>query len=440
MKKARYILTLGCFLLLFGCREAPAAEVSEATAVPTQIATEVATEVVTEAATEIPTEPATVTAVPTNTATPTETATATAVPTDTTTPTPTAEPTEAATATAVPATATTAPPVPVSAPPPAPVVSAGNLLSNPSFELGNASWEVHNSGQSIQNFYAAGNNPQFVHSGQQAAFQLGPMNASTFRNIYFQRVSGNVTPGATYRASAWIKIWSSSGENRLISENPGDFSARLCLNTMGESDPQLATSVCTGFVRPLDTWQLISVDAVAASDRLSIMLVSEYTGANRPAHNEAIWDDASIAGAPSAATATPPPAAEPVRPNPIAFNPTALRDSMNGVRSAIEQAGGLLDRLYNGEPGRCAEYQGYYDNAIRSATYSGVPDDWAGIYNDYIFAVEHFLATNESINSLCDNGGGTLSALNYGAARTGINDSLNRLIPAIEAANAKIGG
>jgi hypothetical protein len=113
---------------------------------------------------------------------------------------------------------------------------------------------------------------------------------------------------------------------------------------------------------------------------------------------------------------------------------------MNGARSIIEQAGGLLDRLYNGEPGRCEEYQGYYDDGIRTATYSGVPDDWAGIYNDYIFAVENFLATNESIDSLCDSGGGGLSALNYGAARQGINHSLDRLIPAIEAANAKLGG
>ncbi|MCB9006397.1 MAG: hypothetical protein H6656_03325 [Ardenticatenaceae bacterium] len=144
--------------------------------------------------------------------------------------------------------------------------------------------------------------------------------------------------------------------------------------------------------------------------------------------------------APSSATATPPPPAAPVRPNPVAFNPTALRDSMNNGRSIIEQAGGLLDRLFNGENQTCQEYQGYYDDAIRSATYSGVPDDWAGIYNEYIFAVENFIATNESINALCDGGGGVISALNYGAARQGINDSLNRLIPAIEAANAKLGG
>lgn len=433
MKKARYILALGCLLLLFGCREAPAAEVAEATAVPTPIATEV----VSEAATEIPTEPATATTVPTNTATPTETATATAVPTDTTTPTSTAEPTEAATETAVPATSTTVPPAPVSAPPPAPAPAGPNLLSNPGFEFDGASWEQQNVGSPMRDFYEVNGNPQFVHSGQKAALDL--ING---RTVIFQRIESNIVPGVTYRAGVWVKIWSSSGEDRTVSDNPGDVGAQVCINVTGESDPYLDTSFCSGIVRPLDAWQFISVDGVAVTERLTIMLVSGFTGQSYPVHNEAIWDDATMGTAPSAATATPPPAASsnPVRPNPITFSPTALRDSMNGARSDIEQAGGLLDRLYNGEPGRCAEYQGYYDNIIRSATYSGVPEDWAGIYNDYIFAVEHFLATNSNIDSLCDGGGGNVSELNYGTARIGINDSLNRLIPAIEAANAKIGG
>jgi hypothetical protein len=227
----------------------------------------------------------------------------------------------------------------------------------------------------------------------------------------------------------------------MISENPGDFGVQLCINTAGEADPNLDTSFCTGIMRPLDSWQFLSVDGVATTDRLTIILVSNFYGSNRPAHNEAIWDDATLGLAPSAATPTPNPvASQPVRPQPIGFSATGLRDSMNSVRSSIEQAGGLLDRLNNGEPGQCPEYQGYYDDAIRSATYAGVPDDWAAIYNDYIFAVENFLSTNQSIDELCDAGGGNLTALNYGVARMGINDSLNRLIPAIEAANAKLGG
>ncbi|MAT99180.1 MAG: hypothetical protein CL608_18700 [Anaerolineaceae bacterium] len=258
---------------------------------------------------------------------------------------------------------------------------------------------------------------------------------------FFQRVSGDVVvPGTTYRAGVWVKIWSSSGEDRTVSENPGDVGAQVCINVIGESDRWLDTSFCSGIVRPVDTWQFISVDGVAQTDRISILLVAGYTGPNYPVHNEVMWDDATLGTAPAAATATPPPASGPVRPNPVAFDAVALRNSMNGIRSAIEQAGGLLDRFYNGESQTCTEYQGYYDDVIRSATYSGVPEDWAGIYNDTIFAVENFLATNESIDFLCDSGGGTPSALNYGTARQGINDSLDRLIPAIEAANAKLGG
>ncbi len=249
--------------------------------------------------------------------------------------------------------------------------------------------------------------------------------------------------GTTYRAGGWFKVWSSTQEDRSVSVNPADIRGRICLNSFGDDAIDLPTTICSGWVQPFDVWQFISIDAVSTNDRVTVILQVTLFNNDNPngaIHMETLWDDITLGLAPTAATATPPPAAGPVRPNPIAFNPTALRDSMNGVRSMIEQEGGLLDRLYNGQGGTCVEFQGYYDDAIRSATYSGVPDDWAGLYNDYIFAVENFLATNESINSLCDSGSGVISALNYGAARTGINDSLNRLIPAIEAANAKIGG
>jgi hypothetical protein len=424
------IIMICCVVVLLGCQEAPAAEVAEATAVPPTNTT---------IPTELPTETATNTAVPTATQTNTPTPEPTATPTETPTAEPTATntPTATATTTAAPATATTAPPAPVSAPPPAPAPAGPNLLANPGFELDGASWEVYKPGQpSVYfNMYTAADNPQFVHSGQKALADL-----MTSRTIYSQRVENNIIPGTTYRAGVWLKIWSSSGEDRTISENPGEVGAQVCINGAGEGDPNHESSHCSTIVRPLDVWQFISVSGIAETDRLTIMLVSFYTGQNRPTHNEAIWDDATLGTAPSAATPTPAPAAEPVRPNPIGFSPNALSDSMNSVRWTIEQAGGLLDRLFNGENQTCAEYQGYYDDAIRNATYSDVADDWAGLYNDYIFAVENFLATNESINALCDGGGGGLSQLNYGAARSGINASLDRLIPAIEAANAKLGG
>ncbi|MCP4420925.1 MAG: hypothetical protein GY805_30310 [Chloroflexi bacterium] len=436
MKNATRIFAICCLLLLIGCQQDSVAEVVVETAVVSEVIKETAVATATKSptteptATIDPTETPTETAVPTMTQTPTASPTPTEEPTATNTATATLEPTE----TAVPATATTAALPP---PPPAPAPSGANLLNDPSFELGSASWGIKNARESVYNFYTAADNPQFVHSGQLAAFKH-----RTHQTTYYQRISSNITPGTTYRAGVWVKIWSSSGEDRTVSENPGDFGAQVCINTTGETDPNLENSICSGIVRPLDSWQFISIDAIAETDRIAILLVSGSYGPNAPAHNEAIWDDATLGLAPSAATPTPVAAGptQPVRPQPVGFEATALRDSMNSVRSSIEQAGGLLDRLYNGEPGQCTEYQGYYDDAIRSATYSGVAEDWAGIYNEYIFAVENFLATNENIDALCDGGGGVLSDLNYGAARSGINDSLNRLIPAIEAANGKLGG
>lgn len=425
MKKVVYLALFTCLFWLAGCADRSAEEVAQATAVVPEAATEIPT--------EVPTEPATATTAPTNTTAPT--ATATTAPTDTPEPTatntaaptvaPTETPTTAPTATAVPATATTAPPAPVAAPPPAPAPSGPNLLANPGFEVAATGWTNFS-------YHTADSQPNFVRSGQRSLQGGGKV---------WQRVTTNIEAGTTYRAGGWFKVWSSTGEDRTVSVNPSDIRGRICLNTFGDDALELPTTICSGWVRPLDVWQYISIDAVATNDRVTVILqVALFNNDNNAIHTSTMWDDISLGLAPISATATPPPAAEPVRPNPVAFNPTALRDSMNSVRSTIEQEGGLLDRLYNGQGGTCAEFQGYYDDAIRSATYSGVPEDWAGIYNDYIFAVEHFLATNENINSLCDNGGGGISSLNYGAARTGINDSLNRLIPAIEAANTKIGG
>lgn len=434
MKKVPHILALCCLFLFIGCQEEPAAEVAEATAVVSEAVTETAvpptnTAEPTDAPTEVPTE----TAVPTETKSPTPepTATNTATPTEEPpTETPTSAPTATNTvmATAVPATSPTAPP-PVAAPPPAPAPSGPNLLVNPSFEFGSTGWEQPN-GSTNFSFHTSDSQPQFIHSGQQAYHGLGRA---------WQKVSG-VNPGTTYRAGGWLKIWSSTQDDRNVSVNPADILGRVCLNTNGDDEMSLPTTICSSWAGPYDVWQFISVDGVATNDRVTVILQVVLNNRNDAVHIDAIWDDITLGTAPSDATATPPPPAAPVRPNPIAFNATALRDSMNSARSIIEQAGGLLDRLYNGEPGRCAEYQGYYDDAIRSATYSGVPDDWAGIYNDYIFAVENFISTNISIDLLCDDGGGVVSQLNYGASRMGINDSLDRLIPAIEAANAKLGG
>jgi hypothetical protein len=117
-----------------------------------------------------------------------------------------------------------------------------------------------------------------------------------------------------------------------------------------------------------------------------------------------------------------------------------MRDSMNNSRFNLEQMGGLLDRLVRGSRETCEEYTKYYRGLVGSARYDGVPTEWQGVYNEYMFAVQHGSEKNQPIFDLCfENQGGGITELNYGVARTGVNDSLNRLIPAIETANAMLG-
>ncbi len=419
------LFSLLVLLILAGCGSPEATPVAQATpphthtAVPTETAVP-PTATTTPTDTPAPTETATAT----ETATPVPTATATAEPTDP----PTPEPTETAVATKTPVPAPTntpAPPAPVSLPASGSPPNGPNLVVNPGFENGNEGW---NAGLNAPvNLQTASSFPNFVHSGSYS--MVG----------FADQLVKNVQPGVNYRAGVWAKIWSSNGEDRQISDTPGDRKMKICVNTNGERNFNAATTICSGHFQPFDTWQYITVDFFPINDEVMIML-SGFISApnNRPLHVEYYWDDVALGLSPVNAVATPtsPPPSRPVPPSPIAFDAQAIRSSMNNARSMIEQMGGLLDRLVRGSRETCDEYTGYYRGVVTSPRYDGVPAEWQTIYNEYIAAVELGSSTNQAIFETCFSGDGVVTELNYGAAREGINNSLNHLIPAIEAANA----
>jgi hypothetical protein len=127
------------------------------------------------------------------------------------------------------------------------------------------------------------------------------------------------------------------------------------------------------------------------------------------------------------------------RPGPVPFDANALHDAMLQARSDMEQMGGLLDRLVNSGSESCEPYIGWYYSLMISPVYDGVSDDWGGIYGEYIWAVEHVLDTSHTIIFICSGQGGGVSQLDYGVARMGIGDALNRLYPAIAAAETLLG-
>ena len=309
------------------------------------------------------------------------------------------------------------------APPPAAPPSGDNLLVNPGFEHGPVGWTLRNGGTPW--LYSISDYAQFIHSGDKAL-------------VYgaYQYID-NVTPGVTYRFGAWARTWSSPDEDRTVSKNPGNIAMLVCINVAGEDVVGLETTICSGGGNPLDTWQYYSIDAIATSTRIVVFLHIQAPMA--PRHNEGFWDDAFLSVAPVAATPTPPPAPAPTRPDPIPFGGVALRDSMAHLQWVIEQMGGLLDRVYSGQAGSCSEYLDYYAQTIQIATYHSIPDEWQGVYNEYVWSADNVLATNEQIYLLCQSGGGKVSQLNYGLARSGIHDTLPRLIPAIATANALLG-
>lgn len=427
MKKIVYLL-LAC-LILVSCQnenETPTATVA-VSAIETATSFPTNTAVPTASPTIPPTATATASPVPTNTPSPTATATATVTPS----PLPTATATMTVTPTPFPVTPTTTP-RPVSFPSGGSIPSGPNLLVNPGFELGTEGW-FQRDAASIT-LIDSSEFPGDVYSGAKSALTVG-FSPRTTTQMDFQRVTG-VVPGATYRFGIWVKIWSSTGDDRTISENPGDFVGQLCINIVGDDDPALPTTLCSGYFRPLDTWQFVTFDAAASGDAITVMFRSFFSGGNRPKHNGAYWDDAVLGLAPVAATPTPLP---PSRPAPIPFNAAALRDNMLNLRTNLQNLGGLLDRLTHGQGGTCQEFWGFYNTLITITTYDGLPAEWQTIYNDYLYAADHAITTNSPIDDSCKNGRGTITPLNYSVARTGINESIDRLSPAIDAANALLG-
>jgi len=138
-------------------------------------------------------------------------------------------------------------------------------------------------------------------------------------------------------------------------------------------------------------------------------------------------------------TTAPAPTTAPPPPQPPSFDGVALRDSVVHLRWVLDQLGGLLDRLYSGQAESCGEFMNYYLQTFGITRFEAVPGDWQGVYNEYVWAAEHTRATNESVFALCLSGGGVLNDFNYSVARAGVYDSVARLIPAIDTANALLG-
>jgi uncharacterized protein YgiM (DUF1202 family) len=143
-----------------------------------------------------------------------------------------------------------------------------------------------------------------------------PTAASFFNYYSLQRSAGllqtvrNIKPGTRLRFSIWTQLWSTNGDDINSAYQPGGLQARACIDTTGftVNAPNFAsnTIVCGTATREYDKYVLISVEAVAAADTITVIF---DTSADYPVkHNDVFADDAelvAIDGAAAPAAAAP---------------------------------------------------------------------------------------------------------------------------------------
>lgn len=108
----------------------------------------------------------------------------------------------------------------------------------------------------------------------------------------WQQVAG-VTPGATYRFSLAVYIWSSMEDDPLTSVNPAVFGVRVGIDPAGGTDPYAESVVWSPFETFYDAWQVLSVETVAQADVLTVFFWSQQS--EPVVHNDVAVDAAALA-------------------------------------------------------------------------------------------------------------------------------------------------
>jgi hypothetical protein len=303
-----------------------------------------------------------------------------------------------------------APPPPVSGSTPVPGATSpprsgavtppigANLVQNPSFEQDGTFWVASPLGSSLR-IHTEVQFPAFVLFPEKAAYAKGS-------GIFYQVISG-LTPGSVYRLAAWSRTWSSTDTNRNHSTNPGIYETYVCINTFGGDDP--GSAICSSRSQPIGRWVNHSVDVVAESSQMSILLVSSLlTG---PENNEAMWDEVAFGISPIVGLPTPTPTATPIvistsTPSSATGGPE-FRDAISTLMDALTEMGGVLDRFGQGDVVTCNEYLNWYDQVSSAPRYHNVPStgeghaEWQQAYGLYVSAIDDLIRANEPLFAFC---------------------------------------
>jgi LysM repeat protein len=225
---------------------------------------------------------------------------------------------------------------------------AENLISNPSFEGPYSSWGgipefqlapmwnpwwVQQTDQDPPEIHRrpeykpadAHSFPGRVHSGNYAQ-QYFTFSGTHIAGLY-QQVS--VPAGAGLRFSIYVQAWScgaAGGCPDSVSHYPADMHARIGIDPQGRTDPFAPEIVWSNFVNPLDAYQLLTIEAVAAGPQVTVYT---YSAPDWPVlNNDIYWDDASL-------TVVAGPGSSPSRATPRPTSTSAPGASPSQPRAAV---------------------------------------------------------------------------------------------------------
>ena len=198
----------------------------------------------------------------------------------------------------------------------------GNMLSNPGFEGFYQSYR-YPSGELVLEFRIAdGWNPWYrVHTDADASWayrrpEYRPgtysYNGSASQQFFasygtheaglWQRLETAV-PGQAYRFSIAAYIWSSMEHDFNTSTEPGEATVRVGIDPTGGIHPYADTVVWSPFQTFYDEWQMLSVDAVAQSNAITVFFWSNQQYG--VIHNDVAVDEAVLVPIDAAAMVLP---------------------------------------------------------------------------------------------------------------------------------------
>lgn len=195
----------------------------------------------------------------------------------------------------------------------APQNQGGNLIQNPGFEGNFSAWSGIPEVQVASNWTPwwwdnPGHDPPYFRPEYKRALSsvfpkrvLSGSSAQQWFTFHASHLAGlyqqvfNVTPNQRYRFTIFAQVWSSLEDDPNTSVLPANPHLQIGIDPTGNWDPgspDIVWSPEASMASIIDQWGILSVDATAINDVVTVYMRTNPEFANK--HNDTYWDQASL--------------------------------------------------------------------------------------------------------------------------------------------------